>query len=115
VRWLIDEMLPPAIADLLTELGHDAVSVEAAGRRGAHDRELVELAVDERRCIVTENVADFASLVGERSRRGDACVPIVFVRKTAFGRGGRLVTRLAQHLHRWAEENPEPYAGVHWP
>lgn len=23
--------------------------------------------------------------------------------------------RLADHLHRWAEQNPEPYVGLHWP
>jgi len=116
VRWLIDEMLPPAIADLLTERGHDAVWVDAGGPRGARDRDILERAVAERRCVVTENLADFAALFDERSSRGDTCVPVVFVRKSGFGRGGGgLATRIATHLHRWAEANPEPYVGLHWP
>jgi hypothetical protein len=116
VRWLIDEMLPPAIADLLTQLGHDAVSAGSADRRGASDRELFDRAVAERRCIVTENFTDFALLFDERSSRGEACMPVVFVRKSSFGRrGGGLAPRIAARLHDWAEANPEPYVGFHWP
>jgi hypothetical protein len=64
---------------------------------------------------VTENVADFAVLFEERSRRGDTCVPVAFVGKRAFGRGGRVANRMAERLHAWVEDNPDPYVGLHWP
>ena len=108
-------MLPPAAADHLRDLGHDVISVESAGLLGAPDREIFEIAVATGRCIVTENLGDFADLLDERSSRGDGCVPVVFVRKDALGRRGGLARRLAEHLHRWADDNPEPYAGLHWP
>ncbi len=37
MKWLIDEMLPPAIADQLNGVGHDAVGVVAAGLAEADD------------------------------------------------------------------------------
>ena len=117
MRWVIDEMLPPAIAELLNDLGHDAVWVDTAAGRGSSDGDLLDRAVADDRCMITENFADFALLFDERSSRGDSCVPVIFVRKTTSGRGGGggLASRVADHLHRWAEQNPEPYVGLHWP
>lgn len=115
MRWLVDEMLPPATADHLRDLGHDAISVESAGLLGAPDREIFALAVATGRSIVTENFGDFANLLDEMSSHGDACVPVVFVRKASLGGRGGLARRLAEHLHHWAEVNSEPYIGLHWP
>jgi hypothetical protein len=115
VTWLLDEMLPPAAGHHLRRLGHDAVSVDTEGLLGASDHDVYARAVAARRCIVTENFGDFAAILDERSSRGETCVPVVFVRQDAHGRRGSIARHLADHLHRWAETNPDPYIGLHWP
>jgi hypothetical protein len=115
VRWLLDEMLAKATATELEKLGHDAIAVVDAELAGADDPVVFEYAVAEQRIVVTENFADFAALLEKRQRAEEPCVPVVFVRKASFPFRGALPTHLAKHLHRWAEENPEPYTGFHWP
>jgi predicted nuclease of predicted toxin-antitoxin system len=115
VRWLLDEMLPRALAAKLSGLGHDAVSVQEVGLAGATDEEVFDLAVAEDRLVVTESFADFALLVERHLSSDERCVPVVFVRKSDFSRGGGLVAHLAAHLDEWARQHPEPYLGLHWP
>lgn len=115
MRWLIDEMLPQATATELGALGHDAVSVIDAGLTETGDVVIYQQAVDEHRVVVTENFADFSRIVEARFGRGEPCVPVVFVRKRSFPRGGALAHHLARHLDRWSADNPDPYPGPHWP
>lgn len=115
MRWLIDEMLPPAIATELEALGHDAVSVREAELVETADEVIYGVAVDAQRVVVTENFADFARLVETRAANDERCVPVVFVRKRSFPRGRGLARHLAGHLHKWAVDNPDPYPGLHWP
>lgn len=114
MRWLLDEMLPPALADELTTLGHEAVAAVREGLAGAADDEVYRRAVDEGRILVTENFADFAALTEHHAAAEEPLATVVFVRKGAFPAAG-LAHHLAAHLHTWAEANPEPSAGVHWP
>jgi hypothetical protein len=95
-------------------LGHDAVSVVDVELSGAEDGAVFDFAVAKKRIVVTENVADYATVLEQRQREDEPCVP-VFVRKAAFPTRGALASHLAKHLARWAEENPEPYEGFHWP
>lgn len=115
MRWLIDEMLPPATAAELNALGHDAVGVAEAGLAGCDDAAVYETAVEQQRLVVTENVADFATITKDRLAAGETSVAVVFVRKHQHSRGSALAPALARHLHRWATENPKPYPGAHWP
>lgn len=114
MRWLLDEMLPPALADELTTLGHDAVAAVRDGLAGAVDDDVYQRAVDERRVLVTENFADFAALTERHAAADHALATVVFVRKRAFPAAG-LAHHLAAHLHTWAEATPEPSVGIHWP
>lgn len=108
-------MLSPNAAGALNELGHDAVSVQAAGLLGAPDQDVFDLAVREVRVIVTENVADFAVLLQRCMSREEPCVPVVFVRRSDFPPKGGLAKQLAVHLHAWATQDADPYIGPHWP
>ena len=108
MRWLIDEMLPARTAAELNALGHDALG------RPRYEA-VYRLAVAETRAVVTENFADFAVLVKERTDRGEPCVPVVFVRKRSFPQAGALAAHLARHLDVWAGLNPDPVPGIHWP
>ena len=108
-------MLPPAAADELGRLGHDAVSVLRMEMGAADDAEVFERAVTDDRVTVTENFADFAGLLADRQNRGEPSTPVVFVRRDNFPRRGALAGHLARKLDEWARANPEPFVGLHWP
>lgn len=108
-------MLPPSIADQLNQRGHDAVGLAAAGLAETDDALVYAAAVEQGRVMVTENFADFSAVVTRRRASDEPCVPLVFVRKRDHPRRGALAPHLADHLHRWAIDNPDPYPGPHWP
>jgi len=56
--------------------------------------------------VVTENVADFAV---ERD------ILLMFILKRNLPAGGRQAVALAKVLDAWAQRNPGPYLGPHWP
>ena len=70
MKWLLDEMFPPTATAELRRLGHDARSVAGSMLAGTDDEHLYELAIGEGRVIVTENFADYASLVAQNLERG---------------------------------------------
>ena len=106
-RFLLDEMFPPAAAQLLREQsGHDATHVSEIGLRGADDATVASLAHAEGRVLVTENVAHFAA---ERD------LVLVFVLKKNLPAGGGQSKGLAVILDRWTIAHPDPYRGHHWP
>jgi hypothetical protein len=105
--FLIDEMFPPATADLLREkYGHDAVHVCQVGLQAADDAHVAAAGRAKGRAVVTGNVADYAA---ERD------LILVFVLKRNLPPGGGQTAALAKALDRWAHEQPEPYLGPNWP
>jgi hypothetical protein len=104
VKFLIDSMLPPRVADLLGAAGHDATTPAQLGAHNLPDDTLVQLAAAADRVIVTENASDFAAV--------SAC-PVLLVRK-AWWPAGSLTETLASALDRWAKANPEPGRWTHW-
>jgi len=71
VRLLLDEMYPPALADLLCKYGHDVVAVVAMPEfMGRDDSAVLDAVTTDDRCLVTENVRDFAVLVRQTSHGG---------------------------------------------
>lgn len=62
MRFLVDAQLPPALAALLRERGHDAVHVTEIGPANATDRALWEYAIEHEAVIVTKD-EDFADMV----------------------------------------------------
>lgn len=105
--FLIDEMFPAATARILHEThGHDAVHVVEIGLLATDDARIATAARAEGRAVVTENVADFA---------GEPDVVLLFVLKKNLPAGGAQAAALAKVLDRWAQANPDPYIGHHWP
>ncbi|MXX41866.1 MAG: hypothetical protein F4Z53_02315 [Acidimicrobiales bacterium] len=114
MRWLLDEMLPHTTANILNELGHDAVSVVETELRSAADEEIYATAAEQDRVVVTEDRGDFGRILKQSLEAGDALVPVIVVRRTRLGRGGAMPTNLANALHRWSLETPEPLVGPHY-
>lgn len=113
MRFVLDEMLPPAAAPRLRAKGHDAVSVSEIGLRGAPDLDVYRMAVVEDRIVVTENFADYAAILDRCRQRGERAVPVVFVRRSSLRSGGRMATDLTRRLDKWADTHPEPFIGLH--
>jgi predicted nuclease of predicted toxin-antitoxin system len=60
VKLLIDAQLPPALASVLSQLGHDALHVRSVGLRNATDPAVWSYAVQEGAAILTKD-EDFAA------------------------------------------------------
>lgn len=105
--FLIDEMFPAAVAQILRETyHHDAVHVADIGLRATDDAQVAATARAQGRAVVTENVADFAA---ERD------VVLLFVLKQNLPSAGGQAAALAKTLDNWTQNHPEPYLGPHWP
>jgi hypothetical protein len=104
VRFLIDAMFPPQVAEWLNAAGHDAVTPAQLGADNLPDEVLIQLATAEQRVIVTENAADFAHVT--------TCV-VLFLLKSWWPVKA-LGPRLAEALDRWAAAHPDPGAWPHW-
>ncbi|MGH3183829.1 MAG: DUF5615 family PIN-like protein [Streptosporangiaceae bacterium] len=105
--FLVDEMFPVAVAELLrTRYSHDAVHVAEIGLRAAPDTQVAAAGRVEGRAVVTENVADYAA---ERD------LVLVFVLKKNLPAGGGQAAALARILDRWPKDHLDPYVGPHWP
>lgn len=66
IKLLLDENISARVAVDLRRDGHDAVHLRERGRLGISDAEVLELAFDEDRILVTANVADFRKLAAAR-------------------------------------------------
>lgn len=115
MRFLLDEMLPRLAAEELKTRGPDAVCVGDIDLGGHPDDEVFDYAVADRRILVTENVADYATLLTQRLGQNQPCTPILFVLKSSFPRRGALGRTLAVRLDEWTRAHPNPYVGAHWP
>jgi predicted nuclease of predicted toxin-antitoxin system len=104
LKFLIDSMLAPSVAELLEASGHDATTPAKLGAHNLPDEILVELATAESRGIVTQNASDFATVTGR---------PVLFVRKSWWPSQG-LAEGMARALDHWALANADPGPWAHW-
>ncbi len=118
MKLLLDEMYPPAIAEQLASRGHD---VEAVARRSElralSDAEIFATAQDERRALVTENIADFLPLVDGEEARGRPHRGLVLVNPAKYPRGGRrTIGKMVTALDHLLSVNPgdKPNSLRHW-
>ena len=102
----IDENLPPGVAEVLRDNGHDVMTVSSQGLRGAGDEHLIHICHEEGRAIVTLDVG-FADI---HRYPPESYSGIVVLRLASQSKGHVLhITRqLASTLHN------EPLAGRLW-
>ncbi len=65
IRLLLDEDVHLSLGQALSKRGYDAVHVQEIQRKGYSDREQLEFAITQSRCLVTFNVKDFVLLHNE--------------------------------------------------
>jgi len=93
---ILDEMYPPALAHRLRADGHDVVAVldVEVGLASKTDEDVLTWAARNNRCVVTENVSDFARLAQQGS---DHC-GLIFVSSRRFPRTAAGLHRLGAAL-----------------
>ena len=109
MRLLLDANLSPKrIGGPLVKKGHDVLSLASDAALGAlDDPQVLELAAEQGRVLVTRNARDFAPLLrgwAEADRHHAGCILIWTLGHNQFGAIIRGVTRLL-------DERPEP---KHW-
>jgi hypothetical protein len=104
LKLLLDEMYPHAIAEQLRRLGHDVDAItQRAELRTLPDLDVFAAAQQERRALLSENIADFSKIADEHDRAGRAHHGLVLVDPAKYPRGlsgtiGRMVTELDRLL-----------------
>lgn len=112
MKALLDEMIPPAVAEQLGGRGHDVIAVtERADLRSLPDNQLFALAQAEGRAIVTRDRADYLALERGQRAAGKSHAGLVLVPSRFTGAAvGPLVKALDELLG-----SDSPYPGfVHW-
>jgi hypothetical protein len=111
-------MYSAALADQLNERGHDVSAV--VGRpewRALPDADVFAVAQAEHRAVVTENIADFTSIVDGADQRGEAHFGLVLIDPVKFPRGQRrTIGHLVTELDRLLTQHPGDQATSlrHW-
>lgn len=101
-------MYPHSIAEQLGGKGQDVHAVTARGElRALGDVELFARAQEERRAVVTENIADFCRIADEEDRCNRAHHGLVLVDPASYPRGeSRTIGRMVRALDRLLGEHP---------
>jgi predicted nuclease of predicted toxin-antitoxin system len=68
MRFLVDNALCPALAELLTEAGHDGLHVRSLGLQHARDVDIFDRAASDDRIVVSADT-DFGTLLAARPAR----------------------------------------------
>ncbi len=121
MRLLLDEMIGAVVAEELRNRGHDIVAVQDASQahlRGADDCLLLSHADDERRAVVTDNVADFFRCHQRRIDAGQGHHGLLFFTNQTFSRHRHdlFVSQVIPALERALDSSPDDDASgwIHW-
>ena len=109
MKGCLDEDISPEVAVLLRSSGVDATSVHEEGRQGLSDREQMQFAAAEGRCLVTRNRNDFILLTREFFERGRPHAGVLILPWTVPPDNFRLAAkRIADYVKR-ASDSPTEY------
>ena len=111
-RLLLDETFDARIATRLVGLGHDCLAVVAdASARGTSDSDVVVMAIETGRTLVTDDVGDFERLRRDRADRGEPVPALVHTSDRTFPRDRRFVERIVAALDHAARTDAVTDAG----
>ena len=71
IQLLLDEDVPILLAKVLRERGYDVAHVTEVGLSGAADEAVLGWATEQRRAVLTHNVADFLVLTERAAEAGE--------------------------------------------
>ncbi len=104
MKFLLDEDLPPSIAEVARGLGLEAASVHTLGRTGLSDPEQLRYAAREGYVFVTRNRDDFIRFTVEFFRKQEPHGGVLIVSRNL---PSNRPERIAHAISRWAETKRE--------
>lgn len=112
MRFYLDEMFPPALAEVLRARGVEIISALEIGHVTMSDPAHLMFAAGEGRCVVTKNYDDFHDHTLEFLEQGLPHAGVLMVSKSLPSNN---IGALVRALERFAHEHPdglEPYTVV---
>ena len=97
-KLLLDEHIWVYLATLLREQGFDVIHVCEAGLEGKPDDEILRVAVEDHRAVVTFNIKDFVPLAIQCFEEGKEHYGVVVSSQISQGKLQRRVTNLLKKL-----------------
>jgi len=108
---LLDEHYSPEIARRLRAMGHDVVSVkERKDLIGLPDAEILRRMTNEKRTLLTNNVADFMALADQAILTDECHGGLLFTSDLSMPRRKDAIGLFVRVLDALLQENPEPGA-----
>ena len=117
VRLALDHHYSPSIALKLRDRGHDVVAAIERAWETEDDESLLVLCRQEQRALLTNNVADFATIARRWAVQGRPHSGLVFTSDASMPRTRRTIGRDVTALHKMLEANPTADSfvdRVHW-
>jgi hypothetical protein len=94
------------IADKLREGGHDVLALdERRDLEGIDDAEVLAVAAEERRIVVTFNVRDFAPLLRQSAEEGKPYAGCILIAGIAQHQFGLILDRVSEVLAAWPHQD----------
>jgi predicted nuclease of predicted toxin-antitoxin system len=109
MRFLLDEDVNPAVAEIARGLGMDVLSVHEMDRRGFIDEEQLRFSALQDRLFLTRNRDDFISLTLRFFQTGEPHAGLLIIPKSL---PNNRPERIAHALKRWLDrgDDPGPYS-----
>jgi hypothetical protein len=106
---MLDEMMPPAIADRLVDAGHDVIAVKAtADLIGQSDEDLLIEATRQGRILVTLDLGDFAVIDLAWKAAGRSHAGLLYISTARFALNSGFVGAVVRSLAAAADTGKLP-------
>lgn len=106
MKLALDHHYSPAIAAQLRERGHDVTAALERGWEAEEDEPLLELCDREQRALLTNNVADFTTVMRRWAAEGRRHSGLIFTSDASMPRGRDTIGRFVRALAELLRSNP---------
>jgi hypothetical protein len=117
VKLALDHHYTPLIAKGLRQRGHDVVAAVEVGWEAEDDEPLLVLCRDDQRALLTNNVADFATIARRWQADGRTHEGLIFTSDVSLARTRDTIGRFVEAITTLMQDNPDDDSfteRIHW-